>query len=164
MSRFRTLLKPTSQSSPMDDQERASKGLADAIANSSLRWWKSRDAALPPGKCLLLVVAPYSHYDLILLDLIDASLKSKTSPEVQVYVANLLDYPSPEQLEVDVPGIGPVHQTPIAALWESGKLTRTAWGKKGRDLTAETIGIPADELNQQIMAEYSKRLTAAPRG
>jgi hypothetical protein len=162
MSRFRTLLKPTPQSFPQDDQERAAKGLAGAVAASNLRWWQDRGLTPQEGRCLLLVVAPYSHYDLILLDLLDASLPSKTSPEAQVYVANLLDYDNPKQLEADVPGIGPVHQTPLAALWESGRLMRSAWGKEGRDLAAEVVGLPAEELNRRIMAESSQRFTAAP--
>jgi hypothetical protein len=132
------------------------------VAASNLRWWQDRGLMPPPERCLLLVVAPYSHYDLILLDLLDASLPSKTSPEVQVYVANLLDYDNPKQLEADVPGIGPVPQTPLAALWESGRLLRSAWGKEARDLAAAVVGLPADELNRRIMAEYSQRLTAAP--
>ena len=134
------------------------------MAASNLPWWQDRGLTPPQGRCLLLVVAPYSHYDLILLDLIDASLPSKTSPEVQVYVANLLDYDNPKQLEADIPGVGPVHQTPIAALWESGRLLRSAWGNEGRDLAAEVLGLPADELNRRIMAESSQRLTAASVG
>ena len=150
MNHFRALLEPAPQSTPRDDQDRASKGLAKAVGESNLRWWKDRDNTHSTGERLLLVVAPYSQYDLILLDLIDASLKSAKSPGVQVYVANLLDYASQEQLEADIPGIGRVHQTPVAVFWESGKPMQSAWGKKGRDLAAEVIGLPADELNRQL--------------
>ena len=157
MNHFRALLEPAPQSTPRDDQDRASKGLAKAVGESNLRWWKDRDNTPSTGERLLLVVAPYSQYDLFLLDLIDTRLKSAKSPDVQVYVANLLDYASQEQLEADIPGIGRVHQTPVAAFWESGKPMQSAWGKKGRDLAAEVIGLPADELNRQVMADYSAR-------
>src|SRR5215217_4194883 len=99
MKRFKDLLKPTPGSSPRDDQERASKGLADAVAESNLRWWKERGEFPPRGKSLLLAVAPYSQYDLALLDLIDERLGADGT--AAVYVVNLLDYEDAEAVRSD---------------------------------------------------------------
>jgi len=153
MTRFRTLLRPDPQSTPKDDQDRASKGLAEAVAASRLRWWRRCEAASGQGRVLLVAVAPFSQYDLALLDLINERLDSERPPAVEVYVVNLLDYDKPEQLEEDFPGIGQTHQTPLATLWGGGAQRRSAWGKQARDLTAEALGLPAAELLQRIVAQ-----------
>jgi hypothetical protein len=129
-----------------------------------LQWWKGRQGALDQGKCLLLVVAPYSQYDLTLLDLLDERFDAGPSP-VSVYVANVQDYASVEQLNADFPGIGDAPQTPIAALCDAGSLKTVACGKKARDIAAQTLGIPADELSRRIVAEsrsYATRATSVP--
>ena len=151
MRRFQDLLKPDSQSTPGDEQRRASEGLAAAVARSHLRWWKGREVMADQGRCLLLAVAPFSQYDLTLLDLLDERLDSDRAA-VPVYVANLHDYATLEQLGADFPGVGQAHQTPLAALCEPGFPKRVAWGKKARDMAAEALGFPADELARRIVA------------
>src|SRR5437879_4989450 len=98
MTRFRDLLKPGPHSTPKEEQERASKGLAEAVAQSNLRRWQRGEGAAGQGTCLLLAVAPYSQYDLALLDLIDERLAAGLSSRTQVYVVNLLDYGSVDDL------------------------------------------------------------------
>src|SRR5438270_224681 len=115
MTRFRDLLKFDSASTPGDEQRRASEGLAGAVAQSHLRWWRGSKAALAQGKYLVLVVAPFSQYDLTMLDLLDERLQT-SQVSMPVYVANFQDYATVEQLKKDFPGIGQPHQTPIAAL------------------------------------------------
>ena len=152
MTRFRTLLTPDPTSSPGEEQRRASQGLADAVARSRLRWWAGRQVAPALAKCLVLVVAPFSQYDLTLLDLLDERLS--TDPfGVPVYLANLQDYATLEQLNADFPGVGAAPQTPIAAICDSGTPTAVACGKKARDLAAQTLGLSADELTRRIVAE-----------
>jgi hypothetical protein len=127
------------------------------VAQSNLRWWKRRGPALPPGKALLLVVAPYSHYDLALLDLIDEALALKKAGSVPVYVANLQHYGTVEQLRADIPAINQAPpQTPVAAIWEDGTLRRSGWGKQARDLAADMLGISADDLLTRIIARVPK--------
>jgi hypothetical protein len=125
-----------------------------------LRWWKDRQGAYGQGKCLLLVVAPFSQYDLTLLDLLDERLAAGQSP-VPVYVANVQDYPSVEQLSADFPGIGDAPQTPIAALCDAGSAKTVACGKKARDIAAQVLGLPADELSRRIVAESRSYVTLA---
>ena len=122
------------------------------MAKSNLRWWKGARALPAQGKCLLLAVAPYSQYDLTLLDLIDESLAAKRPGTVPVYIVNLLDYDKVEQVEADFPGVAQVHQTPLAAVWACGVPQKTAWGKQARDMAAEVLGLPADDLSTRIKA------------
>jgi hypothetical protein len=149
MTRFRQLLKPDPESTPGAEQQRASAGLADAVRQSRLRWKGGRGPLQCQEKCLLLAVAPYSQYDLVLLDLLDEWVDSARST-VPVYVANLQDYDSPAGLDEDFPGVGQAHQSPVAALFESGMAKSVAWGKKARDLVAATLGLPADELTRRV--------------
>jgi hypothetical protein len=160
MTRFRDLLVYDPASTPGEEQCRASEGLADAVARSRLQWWKGRKAAPGQGKCLLLVVAPFSQYDLTLLDLLDERFDSY-QPPVPVYVANLQDYATAEQLSADCPGIGAAPQTPIVAIYESGSPQSVACGKKGREMAAQALGLPPDELSQRIVAESPSYVNSA---
>src|SRR6266545_2873436 len=125
MTRFRDLLRYDPASTPGDEQRRAAEGLADAVARSRLRWWQGGKVVPSQGKCLLLVVAPFSQYDLTLLDLLDERLATDPPP-MPVYVANLQDYATAEQLSADFPGIGAAPQTPIIAICDSGSLPTVA--------------------------------------
>ncbi len=152
MTHFRDLLKNDTSSTPSEEQRRASEGLADAVERSHLRWWRNREAEPEQGIWLLLAVAPYSQYDLTLLDLLDERLHSE-SLSLPVYVVNLQDYDSLEQIAVDFPGAGQVHQTPLAALCEPGLPPKVAWGKKARDMTALALGLSPENLSLRIMSE-----------
>ena len=160
MTRFRDLLTHDPTSTPGDKQRRASEGLANAVAQSRLRWWKGRKVAPGQGKCILLVVAPFSQYDLTLLDLLDERLDTD-QPPVPVYVANLQDYATAEELSADFPGIGAAPQTPIVAICDSGSPQTVACGKKARDMAAQALGLPADELSRRIVAESPSYVNSA---
>jgi hypothetical protein len=160
MNRFQRLLKPDLRSTPGADQQRASAELSNAVRTSHLRWW-TKTAVPSKGKAVLLVVAPWSHYDLALLDILDAALANPRSRSrrlsVTIYVANLQDYKSLADLTKDIPTITQAPpQTPVAALWEEGIITMTAWGKRGRDLTAEALGLSAEDLNKQVVDRVPK--------
>jgi len=160
MTRFRDLLKPGPQSCPAEEQRRASAGLADAVMRSNLRWWRA--GARVQGDYLLLAVAPYSQYDLVLLDLLDERLDSD-GQAVPVYVANLQEYETVDQVNADFPGVGHPHQTPVA-LSRAGALEKVALGKRARDMAAEALGLPADELSRRVIAEApSSTNSPAPR-
>src|SRR5947209_1618176 len=136
MMRFQTLLEPSATSTPKQDQDRASQGLATAVAGSHLRWW-TRGGERPAGRYLLLAIAPYSQYDLTLLDLIEESFESGTNPPISVYVTDLMEYATQEDLRTDFPDITQVFQPPVVTLVEPGKPNKSASGPAGRDLTAQ---------------------------
>src|SRR5437899_12164701 len=107
MTRFQAFLKPDSTSTPMAEQERASRQLPDVVRSSRLKWWTKKAAIPAHRKALLLVIAPYSHYDLALLDVLDAALPLQRAPKVllvvPIYVADLHQYRKVEQLSEDTP-------------------------------------------------------------
>lgn len=149
MTRFRELLKHDPLSSPAEEQRRASEGLAGVVRQSRLRWKDERP--LPSrDKYLLVAVAPYSQYDLVLLDLLDEKLASACA-SVPVYVSNLLHYGSAAQLREDFPGVGEGLQPPMAALFEAGSAKAVASGNKARELVADSLGIPGDELTRRVL-------------
>lgn len=152
MSRFLDLLTPDARSTPKDEQDRASARLADAVARSNLRWWRERGAGPCGGECLLLAVAPYSRYDLALLDLVDEA-QAGDPPAVEVYVANLRDYDSVEQLNEDFPGAPQAAPTPLAARWAPGVEKRVVWGARARDLAASALGLPPEQVAERVRAD-----------
>jgi hypothetical protein len=153
MTRFRDLLSPGQHTTPKEEQERASAGLAAVVSASNLRRWEGHSDLPNQGKCLLLAVAPYSQYDLTLLDLIDESLEAGRAPAVSVYVVNLLDYPSVAEVRADFPGIAQVHQSPLAALWAPGAPKKVAGGKQARDMAAEALGLAPEEVARRVATE-----------
>jgi len=170
MTRFQELLKPDLTSTPQIEQDRASRKLPDVVKGSHLHWW-TKNAAIPAhGKALLLLVAPYSHHDLALLDVLDAAIArpraSKRPLSVPiVYVANLLQYQTVAQLTEDIPTITQTPpQTPVAAVWENGVLIRSAWGKHGRDLAADVLGLSSEDLNTRVIGKVPKYTPPTQRG
>jgi hypothetical protein len=153
MRHFRDLLKPEPNVSPGEQQQHAAAALPDTIAESHMRWWKTREVNVCHGKCLLLGIGSYSQYDLTLLDLMEEFLAEGRSDQVPIYVVNVADYTSREQLAVDFPGLGPGSQSPMAAVWEAGSLKKVASGKMARELVAETLGVVAQDLEAQWIAE-----------
>ncbi len=161
MNFFQALLKPDSASTPKAEQQRASRQLPDVVKNSHLHWWTKKAAIPTQGKALLLVVAPYSQYDLALLDVLDAALAgsrpTKRLLSVPIYVADLQQYQTVEQLTEDIPSITKAPpQTPIAAVWEDGVLTKSAWGKQGRGLAADALGLSSKDLNERVVAKIPR--------
>jgi len=158
MSSFQALLEPDSSSTPKTEQERAARQLPDVVKSSHLKWWTKKAAIPAQGKALLLVVASYSQYDLALLDVLDAALAQPDAPKrllsVPIYVANLQQYQTVEQLTEDIPTITEAPpQTPVAAVWENGVLTKSACGYHGRSLAADALGLSSEELNERVIAK-----------
>jgi hypothetical protein len=100
----------------------------------------------------LLVVAPFSQYDLVLLDILEERLAACDCLE-PIYVANLQDYKTIEHLNQDIPGITITHPTPILAACNFERSPFVSSGKKARDFIASVVGIAPDELLQRINAE-----------
>lgn len=167
MRRFQALLDPDTTSTPREEQERASRDLVGAVQRSHLQWWTKKVEIPTRGKAILIIVAPYSHYDLALLDALDAALArqqaSKARLPVPVYVGNIQEYPTVEALSKDVPLIKQAPpQTPITALWVKGRLSKSAWGKDGRDLTADVLGLKPEELDACVFAKVASCAAEGP--
>jgi hypothetical protein len=150
---------------PGEQQRWASETLPEIVSASHLQWWKgSRTTPPVTTRVLLLVVAPWSHYDLAMLDLLDESFSRSESLAGwrgdDICVANLLSYGSFEQLAIGIPGINQrPSQTPVVAKWEYGGF-EWSFGKPGRDLVAKTIGLSSNEFNRTVVARVPKASVA----
>jgi hypothetical protein len=153
MTRFRQLLQPSTETSPGQEQRRASESLPGAIAASPFHPWCGR-ADFDDG--LLILVAPYSQYDLALLEEMEAR-----APTIPVYVGNLMDYPSLDALKNDVPDVGGSPATPIAKHWSRSVPGPTVSGKAARDMIASLLGVNPAKFNQRLL-NASPRLQAVP--
>lgn len=157
MRRFRDLLMAGASTTPMEEQRRASAQLADTVSLSNFRWWQGHPAQPPEGSWLLVAVAPYSQYDLTLLDILDESIGSGRAVLLPLYVANLLDYQNAEQVRADFRGCVS-HRNPVVSLWDAASHVRSESGKRARDLLAETLHLDGEALQQRILEE-SPRFT-----
>jgi hypothetical protein len=55
-------------------------------------------------------------------------------------------------------------QTPVAAVWENGVLTKSAWGTQGRCLAADALGLSSEDLNDRVVAKVPKFTPPTRRG
>ena len=163
MNRFRQLLKPSGATTPGEEQRRASEQLPRALAASPFRAWHTRSPQTGGDDYLLLIIAPYSQYDLTLLDVLEPlARKVSTFP---VFVGNLLDYPSLEHLKKDLPDLDGVPATPIAKHCSHSVTGPTVSGKAARDLIASLFHLNPDTFSRHILSEtprYNAEATPVP--
>ncbi len=156
MKCFQKLLDPTTFADPGEQQAEASRQLPNLVAKSHLRWWKAPHHEPPPGRALLVIVAPYSQYDLAMLDILDDVVAGQGSgdPSIveEIYVANIESYESLDDLRIDIPALKSIPlQTPLVASWADGKIRELAFGKLGRDLVARELGIYPSGFNEFVL-------------
>ena len=157
MNRFQSLLlNSAADVLPADRQAQAERLLPQTVQDSRLRWWSDSSTLTMPGDILVILVGTYSHYDLALLDLLEAEFaqgqRFLQRPQVPVYVANLFSYDTVEQLQKDFPLIKSAPpQTPVVMVHRNGRWDRLAVGKPGRDLVASTLDLSAEDLNRRVV-------------
>lgn len=138
---------------PKEDQQFVSQELPTAVEKSNLHWWQPCAGEVPRGTRLLIGVAPFSAYDLKFLDLVNRAVERAPRDAIRVDVFNTQEYKSTEDFDAIIPGIGQVFQTPVVGLWGDGTLKERGWGKAGRELVGKVLGIPGNEIVQQLSAE-----------
>jgi hypothetical protein len=127
---------------PSADQAEVVRRLPAAVADSPLHWWSPGDPVAERGARLLLGIAPYSWYDLRLLDLVDEALSTWRGPEAppRVDVFSTLDCRTQDDFHHYVPGVAPVYQTPVLGRWQDGVQVSKATGALARDEAARLFG------------------------
>jgi hypothetical protein len=155
MRRFQDLLSPHGNESAVAAQQRASDQLANIVRESRLKWWRDAKDLPRPRQYALIVAAPYSSLDMILLDLLDEHLAARTTA-APVYLANLHDYASVEELARDIPGIPLVDQTPVFAIFDSGTPRGITFGKDARDSASLFVGLPEETLSAECEASSGR--------
>jgi hypothetical protein len=110
-----------------------------------LRAWSAEDWPNGAGLSLVLGVAPWSGYDMALLDLIERAV-----PPLPVFVCDLSQFTDPKELRQIAPGIRHVTQSPVVALWSGSSVLKQASGFEGRKLAAELCGLDPELLQRAV--------------
>src|SRR5947209_6698454 len=88
--------------------------------------WSAEDWPNGPGLALVIGVAPWSGYDMALLDYLEGADAS-----LPIFVSDLSHFTDPKELRRIAPGIRLVTQTPVVALWSGGSVLKQASGFEG---------------------------------
>lgn len=148
MSRFRKLFfRETPSSLPgqtfADDR---SELLTQLVAESnSLKLWLP-DRPIPlKGTFLLVGVATWSGYDMMLLDAIEAAV---VHPDV-VGVFDMQEMQSPD-FSARIPGLVDVMQGPVAGLWQDGRLVAAGSGHDAREIAFTACKLDPSEIPERL--------------
>ena len=118
--------------------------LSEALSTSRLNHWKARDNIASAKRRVLIGVAPYSQYDLKLLEALNELPLDPASDRIDVF--DVLACQTQEDFEEYVPGIGKVYQTPVVGIWRNGKLEERNSGHSARELLMRLYGIKIGQL------------------
>jgi hypothetical protein len=131
MSDFSELLEHKLGDEPGDNQKRAKRKFPALAQQHGLKVYEPGQPLPSSGNLILIgVAAGFSVYDLSLLDEITASGDRSQLQDVAIFDASL--FTSMEDFEKFIPGIIPVHHTPVVGVWENGKLIAKLKGPDAR--------------------------------
>ena len=118
---------------------------APRMAAGRVHWWTPGDPVAAGGRRLLVGLARWSGYDMRLLDRAAAAM-AQGPPDLVMDVFDLDAVHTPAGFDRYIPGLGDVLISPVAGLWEGGRLVRTAVGHPARTLVAEALGVTVEAL------------------
>ena len=127
----------------MDNGSYVRARLSQVLSGSAVRITDSEQVITLPakGQRILIGVAFYSLSDLKLLDALIKKLAKHENPADQIEIFDVLSCKTMMDFERYIPGIGPVYQTPVVGIWDSGKLVLKASGSEGRKLLADQYAL-----------------------
>lgn len=141
MTKFLDLLKPVLLD-PGKQQEYAKQQFPYLVKESKYLKWRDNNRL---SNCMLIIVAHWSQYDLAMLDIIEETLTSESIP-VYLTLAGL------EDLDEIQP------KMPVVSFYEDKNIPeKKAWGKNGRDLIAEILGLDPEEFNQEVISRVERK-------
>jgi hypothetical protein len=144
MTRFAALLSDTNATNPGEQQKHLSGRLVDALSDSRLNLWQIGDDIAQANRRVLIGVAPYSMYDLKLLDALNELPLDPNSERVDVF--DVLNNKTGQDFERYVPSIGKVYQTPVVGIWKNGHLEDKGSGYTGRELLIKLYGLDRNKI------------------
>lgn len=122
-------------------QERASTQFPLVVARSNLKLWTPGDSITSVGTRVIVgVAASYSSFELALLDQLHEKLSLPQFSCVRVDTFDAGNEPT-FQFEAYIPGIGKVVNTPLAAIWDNGKLRESGFAIAAVNLLVKYFGI-----------------------
>lgn len=114
------------------------------LAQSRLTAWKPGDAIPSDRRRILIGVAPYSLYDLKLLDAINDLPLDLTSEKIDVL--DVLRCKTAEEIEKYIPRLRHVYQTPVIGIWKDGICEEARSGHAARARILELYSIDASKV------------------
>lgn len=93
------------------------------------------------GTYLRIGAASWNGYDMALLDEVESKLGSLRPGALTVSVFDIDECDSPDDIEKQIAGIGPVPQTPALGLWVDGRLVQTASGFDAKQLVRRLLEV-----------------------
>jgi len=156
MSGFLNLFKwpivPWDGKSPIHDPRPGIFPLA-VKASRRLHLWSTKDIIPDSGVRLLIGVATWSRYDMVLLDIID---DAEFGPAC-IDVIDIDQIQSIDDLHRFFPHASPIMQSPIVGLWSDGHFVECADGHFGREIVARECGIDKAHIEERMMAIFNQR-------
>jgi len=111
-----------------------------------LEFWPRNRPIPATGTFLLIGVATWSGYDMMLLDEVEHTIDK---PDV-VGVFDMQEATSPEDFATRIPGMRDVVQGPVVGLWKDGLLIESGSGHLAQDIVFKSCGLNPDEIPDRL--------------
>ncbi len=151
-----------SQSPPASDPAEMERRFQELLADSPFRPWQPGDPIVQRGERLLIGVAPWSGYDLRLLDVVAEALSSsRPAPVPVVEVFSVAACNEERDFRKYIPRLRHVFHTPVVGVWRNGRLDEAKEGYEARDLVARRFGADAAAVVESVQ-DWIKPRSIAP--
>jgi hypothetical protein len=155
---FDLFLKSSFRPLPETDPAWADLELESLLGSRGLRLWRPGDPIVERGVRLLVGVAPWSGYDMRLLDVIAEAIETSGQPKYPVVdVFNTADCKQQQDFRQYVPRLRQVSQTPVVGLWRDGRLTEAKQGYEARDLVARLFRSDSAAIVEYVQDQIKAR-------
>ena len=123
-----------------------------------LRVWCPGEGVPPDRPRLLVGVATWSGYDMLLLDLLARNRKPAGSPDpgANVDVFDVAACHSDEDFQQYVPGLRAVAQTPVVGVWVNGRHADSETGAAARNLIAKYTAFDLTEFDRRVPSLHQR--------
>jgi hypothetical protein len=159
MSRFFDLfLEHAKRPLPETDPGWADRQFESLAATTPVRLWRPGDSIPSEGSRLLLGLAPWSGYDMRLLDVMLDAIESRRPSSVPVVdVFNVAECRQQLDFRKFIPKLRLVTQTPVVGLWREGRLVEVKQGYEARDFVSRLFGADPASIVEYVQDRIKAR-------
>jgi hypothetical protein len=144
---FNLFLQDPGQPSHDARQAIAERAFCERLQDSPFHLWQPGDAVPQKGTRILLGVAPWSGYDMRLLDVISESIRKGIAlPDLRVDVFDTTHCTENADFRKYIPKLRRVFHTPVIGIWRDGHLHEVKEGYEARDMAAGLFGSTSAEI------------------
>jgi hypothetical protein len=136
----------------------------ELVKASPCRLWHPGDTISERGLRILLGVAPWSGYDMRLLDVIIERLSGAEPAAAHVDVFSTGAWQTRSDVKRYIPKMRPeVLQTPVVEVSNNGAVTATKQGYEARELVARTFGSSSADIVDYVQKWRERRVGVCER-